>query len=456
MPCNPKKAVEKVLLTSRKYKLIESGDRIVVAFSGGPDSVFLLSVLYEVRKILNIELAAAHFHHGIRGGEADRDLEFSRDFASSLKLPFFKGKGETPKYAEANHLSLEEAARILRYEFLEEILERWKGDKIATAHTLSDSVETILFNLFRGTGPTGLAGILPKRDKIIRPIIGFTREEIMAYLEECKIPYVLDSTNLSIEYTRNYIRHVVIPVIKKKFPSFEENINRLSEIFKLEKPYFKKKSNEIFKKAFKFQLPNIQVLDINIIKKYHTLELSWFFRLALDVEFLHTQRILELIKKAPQGRLRLPGSKQIWKSFNELAVINGELPSLGNVTFRPPFKLENKHLNMNFTAEIVENARKTDDPFVFYWHNPELELEIGPRRPGDKVEILGVGRKKLKDLFIEKKIPAWRRDLLPVIRQGGKILWVPLVYKHHFENSDIFVKLEVNKIEPQKGWIFNK
>ncbi len=455
MSCNSKKAVEKVLLTSKKYRLIENGDRILVAFSGGPDSVFLLTMLNELRKILNIELAVAHFHHGIRGIEADRDLEFSKDFAHSMNLLFFEGFGKTKEYAQEHHLSIEEAARILRYKFLEKTLSKWNGTKIATAHTLSDSVETVLFNLFRGTGPTGLAGILPKRDKIIRPIIGFTREEILSYLEECEIPYIIDSTNLSIDYTRNYIRHVIVPAIRKKFPTFEENIGKLSDIFKLEKPYFEEKSKEIYEKSFKFQLSNIRVLDIEIIKKYHTLELSWFFRLALDIEFLHILQIIELLKKA-QGRLRLPGHKLVWKSFHELAVIEGELPHLEEVTFTPPFELKNEYTNVNITAEIVESANKTDNPFVFYWHIPELEFEIGPRKPGDRVKIPGVGQKKLKDLFIEKKIPAWRRDLLPVVRQGGKILWVPLVYKHHFENSDIFVKLEVKKIEPKKGWIFNK
>ncbi len=454
MPCNHKKLVERVLNTSKRYGLIEKGDRILVAFSGGPDSVFLLILLNELRRILNIDLSVAHFHHGIRGVEADRDLKFSRDFARSMNLQFFEGFDNTKEYAQQHHLSIEEAARILRYKFLEETLEKWDGTKIATAHTLSDSVETVLFNLFRGTGPTGLAGILPKRGKIIRPIIGFTRDEIMRFLEECEIPYVIDSTNLSIEYTRNYIRHVIIPTVIKKFPSFEENIGKLSDIFKLEKPYFEKKSEEIYEKAFKFQLPGIRVLDIEILKKYHSLELSWFFRLSLDIEFLHILQVIDLLKKA-QGRLQLPDRKQIWKSYDEFAVIEGELPRFEQVTFLPPFELKNEYTNVNFRAEIVENARETNDPFVFYWHNPELEFEIGPRRPGDRVEVPGVGRKKLKNLLIEKRIPAWRRDLLPVIRQGGKILWVPLVYKHHFEKSDIFVKLEVNKIEPKEGWIFN-
>jgi len=455
MPCNLKKAVEKLLLTSRRYRLIQRGERIIVAFSGGPDSVFLLTLLNEVKEVLDIKIAVAHFHHGIRGIEADRDLEFSRDFASSLQLPFFEGREETLKYAGKHHLSVEEAARILRYKFLEKISKNWQADKIATAHTLSDSVETILFNLFRGTGPTGLAGILPKRGNVIRPIIAFTRGEIIKYLEDCKIPYVIDSTNFSTEYTRNYIRHVIIPAIRKRFPAFEENIGKLSEIFKLEKPYFEEKTKDLLQRSFKFRLSNIMVLDTNVIKKYHSLELSWFFRLRFNVEFNHIQKLLELIKKS-QGRIRLPGNRQVWKSLHEIVFIEGDLPSLRTAIFLPPFEFANKDLNMRLSATFTREAIKTDNPFVFYWHNPNSKFEVGPRKAGDRVEITGVGKKKLKDLLIEKKIPAWRRDLLPVIRQGGKILWVPLVYKHQFKNSDIFVKLEVNKIEPNKEWIFNK
>ncbi len=453
MSCNLKPHLEKFLKTVRKYRLIRPGDRVLVAFSGGPDSVFLLRMLYEAQKILKVSLAAAHLHHGIRGIEADRDLEFSKDFVESLGIPFFFEYRNVPDYAKREKLSVEEAARILRYEFLEKTLKKWGGNRIATAHTLSDSVETVLFNLFRGTGPSGLAGIPPSRGVVVRPIISFSREEILKILDECRIPYVVDSTNLKLDYTRNYIRHAVIPVIKKRFPEFEKAVAGTSEIFRAEKEFFEKRYQTIREKSFKLSLgDNLSVLDTEVLKNYHRAELYWFFKLFLGLDFSHVEEAVELIFKG-QGRLSIPGGSLI-KSYGELAVIYGSLKKPGFGKFYPPFQVDFEFPNFRIVAGITDRAEETEDPFVFYWHNLG-EFEIGSRKSGDRVRIEGVGVKKLKEMFIEKKIPSWRRDFFPVVRQGGKILWVPLVYKHRFKHSHKFVKLEVRKIDESKGWIFD-
>ncbi len=447
--------LEKFIKTAKEFRLISPGDRILVAFSGGPDSVFLLTMLKKSQRIFKIDIAVAHFHHGLRGVEADRDLEFSRDFAGNL--PFFEGHGDVRSYAKEKKLTLEEAARELRYKFLYETLEKWGGTKIATAHTLSDTVETILFNFFRGTGPTGIAGIPIKRDRLIRPIITFSRDEIIEYLDKNRIPYVIDSTNLSLEYTRNYIRHVIVPAIKRKFPAFEKNIFNASRIFAEERPYFEGKSRSIENDSVKLilHLKNsnyIQVLDTKALKRYHKLELYWFFRLFLELDFLHVVSAENVIHK-PQGRLELPENLKLIKSYDELAIVKGELPTIETTRVKPPFKLRYESLNVEIYGEPVKEAVGSDNPWIFYWHNGET-FEIGPRRPGEQVFIRGVGRKKLKELFIEKKIPSWRRDLFPVVRQGGKILYVPLVYKHRFGKSQIYTRLEVRKIDESKDWIF--
>ena len=453
MSCNLKPYLEKFLKTVRKYRLISPGDRVLVAFSGGPDSVFLLKMLYETRNLLKVTLAVSHLHHGIRGYEADRDLEFSKDFARSLGIPFFHDFVDVPAYAAEKGLSIEEAARELRYRFLEKVLEKWGGDRIATAHTLSDSVETVLFNLFRGSGPAGLAGIPPSRGRIIRPIISFTRDEIIFVLDECKIPYVIDSTNLKLDYTRNYIRHAIIPVVKRRFPRFEASVASASHIFREEREFFERESERIKKSSFKFDLSgSVDVFDTKVLKSYHRAELYWFFHMYLKLDFIHVEEAVELIYRQ-QGRLKIPGGMLI-KSYDELAVIKGELMKLDSGVFSPPFEVNFPFPNYRIVATMTDEAEFIRDPLVFFWHEPG-EFEIGPRKPGDRVEIPGVGVKKLKEVFIEKKIPSWRRDLFPVVRQGGKILWVPLVYKHRFKHSHKFVKLEVKKIDERKGWIFN-
>ncbi len=451
MSCNLKPHLEKFLKTVRKYNLINPGDRILVAFSGGPDSVFLLRMLFESRSILKLSLAAAHLHHGIRKVEADRDLEFSKDFAENLGIPFFSAREDVALYAEENKLSVEEAARIVRYRFLEETLDRWGGNKIATAHTLSDSVETVLFNLFRGAGPSGLAGIPPSRGVIIRPIITFTREEIFDFLDQCGIPYVMDSTNQSLDYARNYIRHVIVPAIRKRFPGFESSIAATSEIFRVEKEFFEKRYEYIREKSFKLSLgEDLIVLDTGSLKNYHRAELYWFFKLFLNLDFFHTEEAVNLISKG-QGRLSMEGGELI-KSYGDLAIIRGQLKRIGTFRFSPPCEVEFRYPNFRIVSQITGDAEEIEAPFVFYWHETG-EFEVGPRRPGDRVE--SVGFKKLKEMFIERKIPSWRRDLWPVIRRGGKILWVPLVYKHRFKHSRKYVKLEVVKVDEERGWIFD-
>ena len=200
------------------------GDRVLVALSGGADSMALLHVLLSLREEYRLHIAAAHYHHGIRGEEADRDEGFVRGVCETLGVPLTVGHGDVPKQAKASGLGLEECAREMRYAFLEQAAQ---GAFIATAHSLSDCEETFLFNLSRGASLHGLTAIPPVRGRIIRPLIDCSRDEIEEYCRENGIDYITDSTNASDAYTRNRLRHRVVPELKACNPAFDAAFSRL-------------------------------------------------------------------------------------------------------------------------------------------------------------------------------------------------------------------------------------
>ena len=232
---------EKVLETIKKYNLIEENDNVVIAVSGGPDSMALLHILYKLQKKLKIEISVAHVNHMLRE-EAKEETEFVKLYCEEHKIPCYIKCIDIKKEAEKIKVSTELAGRNLRYEFFEEISKKMKVNKIATAHNANDNAETVLMNIIRGSGITGLKGIEKKREeKYIRPIIECTREEIENYCTKEKLNPKYDKTNLENIYTRNKVRNLLIPLIKKEFNSnIIETLNRLSRIVENEEDFFVK------------------------------------------------------------------------------------------------------------------------------------------------------------------------------------------------------------------------
>ena len=209
---------QKALLALRQYSLFTQGDRIAVGVSGGADSVALLRFLAVLREEYRWELIVCHIHHGLRGAEADRDEQFVRELAGQLGLPYTVRHIDAAALALENHLSVEEAGRNARYAFFAETA--GEGGRIATAHTLDDTIETVLMNLIRGTGLHGLCGIPRTRGNIVRPLLDVTRAEVEEYLALLGQPYCTDSTNLSDDYTRNRVRHDILPRLRELNPNF--------------------------------------------------------------------------------------------------------------------------------------------------------------------------------------------------------------------------------------------
>ena len=296
---------DKVLNTIKRYEQIKSGDTIVVGVSGGPDSICLLNVLKNLQNELKINIVVAHISHMIRK-EADSETVFVQDFCEQRDIKCFVKKADVLQIAKEKKLGTEEVGRKIRYDFFEEVKNIVGGNKIATAHNANDNAETVLMNFLRGSGSTGLKGIGPIRDnKLIRPIIECTRQEIEQYCNEKGLNPKYDKTNQENIYTRNKIRNMLIPYIQENFnPNIIETINRMSNLIATDEMYFKSIVKQSYKETFISRTEKEIILDL---KKFNVLEKVIKSRLIIytinellgttnGIEKIHIEDVIKLCK----------------------------------------------------------------------------------------------------------------------------------------------------------------
>lgn len=311
---------EEVLKTIKKYKQIENGDSIVIGVSGGPDSMCLLNILNEIReeKIINFNIYVAHVNHMIRE-EAGEDEEYVKKYCEEKNIPFFSKKIDIKNEAKINKTGTEETGRKSRYDFFEEILVKTNSNKISTAHTANDNAETVLMNIIRGSGTSGLKGITPVRNnKYIRPLINITREEIEKYCEENNINPRIDKTNKENIYTRNKIRNQLIPFIKEEFnPNIIKTLNRLSEIQNNENEFIEK----IVENTYNMIVIEENQKQIELdLKKFNSQEKVIKSRIILytinkllgncqGIELIHIKDIIKLCENNIGNKFLIPNKK---------------------------------------------------------------------------------------------------------------------------------------------------
>lgn len=405
---------EKILKAIEEFGLLLSVASVTVALSGGADSMALLYALNDISKEFGFELSAAHFNHKIRGAEAERDEQFVKRQCEILGVKLFVGSADVPKFASEQHLSLELAARKLRYDFLNGI----KTDAVATAHTATDNTETVLFNLARGSGLKGICGIPPKRDNFIRPLILCTRRDIEEYCSLKKIPFVTDSTNLCDDYSRNKIRHNAVPVLREINPALETAVSRAVQSFAQDSDFLEKSAAAELEK----RLLNNELSIENFSKLHRAVAirvLRGFYEKTVGVspDFLHLRELYGIAVSG--GRVSVSGGK--------FAVsLNGKL----GICDEAEFSARNR-----YCAEISE---KVNDLFkkgekvngLFLKNAIDCDKIVGKlvvrtRMPGDKIKLSeGSGTKTLKKLFCEKKVPVSERESVPVAADENGVVWV--------------------------------
>lgn len=299
---------EEVLKTIKKYNLIESGDKLVLGVSGGPDSISMLNVLREIAEDetidLKFQIVVSHINHNIRK-EAKEDEEFVKKYCDENNIKFFSKSIDVEKIANNSKIGIEEAGRKVRYEFFDEVLKKTNSNKIAIAHNKNDKVETMIMNVLRGSGLLGLKGIEPKRGKYIRPLIEIEREKIEEYCEEKNLNPRIDKTNFDNTYSRNKVRNVVIPYIKQEFnPNIIKTLDRLSELVKEEDTYVEKQVEKAYKEIFIEE--NNEEIILNL-KKFNNYEkviksrivlytITRLFGSSKGIEKIHIDDILKLCK----------------------------------------------------------------------------------------------------------------------------------------------------------------
>ena len=401
-----------------KYSMLSSGDRVVVALSGGADSVALLCVLNSLKEEYNLTLYACHLNHNIRGDEAKRDENFVRDLCEKSGVELFVKSVDVPDVAKNSKQSLELCGRNERYKFFKELSEKLNA-KVATAHTASDNLETVLYNITRGTAVSGLTGIHPVRDYIIRPLILCTREDIECYCRDNSLSFVTDSTNLTDDYTRNNIRHNVVPTLKSINPDVFEAVGRMSDTLTDVKSYLDKialKEINNCKTEHGYDCKKLLELDKAVLT--HTI---CMIAKNSDADISH--RHIELIIKAlsDSGSVDLTDSKRAVCKQGVLRIVDrnfnnsetAEVALLKSDCVKYISKEELKNVNKKLLTDCI-NCDIITESTVFRTRQ-EGDVFTLPKRNVSKT---------LKKLFNEMKIPAEKRSSIRLVANGNTVLWI--------------------------------
>jgi tRNA(Ile)-lysidine synthase len=431
--------------TIDRYHLLAPGDRVVVGVSGGIDSMVLLHQLHVYRTIHPIELIVAHVNHGLRPGEAERERELVEKETNRLGLPFEYGLFDVKVFAKQEGLSLQDGARRVRFRFLNEVRDRYRAQKIALGHNADDQVETVLLRLIRGSGLRGLRGMVPVRDGIvIRPLLETWRREIEAFASEEGVPFLVDSSNLREDYLRNRIRLRLIPLIEKEYqPRFKEIVFRTSAILRQEDELLEQEAEKAYgrmvrkeKEGLSFRFSEFKGL-LPALRRRVLRKMAERVQGRTFGEEGYLPGLDEILEKLASGassfRFSLREGLFVEKRYDEVLMREGsfEEPSSFEAELTFPGRTVVEEIGKEVILEEVSKedmAKERMDSPTRAWFDLEkasLPLKLRSFKPGDRFQPLGVrGTQKLKEFFIDHKIPRFERMGIPLLVSGERILWV--------------------------------
>ncbi|MGE5353259.1 MAG: tRNA lysidine(34) synthetase TilS [Acidobacteriota bacterium] len=428
---------QKVLKFIEEYELLKPKEKILIALSGGPDSVFALSFFHKYQSRFGITLAAAHVNHSLRGADSDMDEHFCAELSEDFDVQYFTEKVDVKRLAKLKKVSVEEAARELRYEALESVRRQNHFDKILTAHNQNDNAETVLLNLIKGTGLKGISGIPVIRGNIIRPLLALSKPEILEYLRLNEMEFRTDMTNLSSLYERNFIRNELLPAIREKLnPSVDQSLFNSSMNFRNAQLLIDEHVSAIMNKIVEFSNKNI-IIDIAELSNYNPAILGELLKGSVargfnkEFSFKDMLKVKSLIGKQPGRKESLTGGLLALRERNSLVIMENLLepefqPVILNAEGGEASFGKSK---LKITIKDAGAFREMkSSPFREFISGDKLEGEFTLRRwmPGDRFIPLGMrGFKKISDFLSEQKISVEEKKKQLVLLNRNNIVWVP-------------------------------
>ncbi|QMU55752.1 MAG: tRNA lysidine(34) synthetase TilS [Candidatus Mycalebacterium zealandia] len=409
--------------------------KVVAGVSGGADSVALVHALTRLEENAP-EIIVCHFNHRLRGRESERDEEFVSRLCEKLDLRFEVSSCDTEAFSKQKKLSIESAARELRYEFFAEVCEKTGAERIATAHTADDRAETVLMRMLRGSGTLGISSIKPRSDNLIRPLINVSREEVMEYLADAGEKWVEDSSNDLTIFTRNRVRKQLLPLLETFNPQMKKALNRLADTAGRQSSYISLQASRIFPQVF--TSPGTKGLlagSVSEFRAVHRAVRSELLRTAYAtatgglerLEFSHLEEMDALLMSpARSGAVSLPRGAAMEKSYGFFClVLRCGAADDYKLTVKGEGAKDLPDGNSAFfekTSDISLWERR--DVGHFSLEKTGFPIEVRNFRPGDRTVPLGMsGTKKLKSVFTERKIPSFLRTRLPIFTCKGEIIW---------------------------------
>jgi tRNA(Ile)-lysidine synthase len=425
---------QKIIQFIKENHLIAIDDKILVAFSGGPDSIFLLNFLYKYIRKYKIKISAVHVNHQLRGQDSEDDENFCKDVCSDLGVPFYSHKKDVKTYSQINKCSLEVAGRKIRYECFEETAASIGYNKIATAHNADDNAETVLLNLIKGAGPKGISGIPIKREEIIRPVMVINKQEILDYLKENNIKYRIDESNLSNEFERNYLRNEIIPLITKNLnPSFAKTVLQTALNFQRLNSLIDKLISNL-RSEIKVEKNKIVSIPIPVINKQDDFITSQLIKdvveenFSVKLESKHLAKITSLKNRQAGKSEELTANLICFKDRQEIKIFKspaikrkeekfikiGETVTLGKHTLSiEKVTKESIRIDSSSTIEYISGDSIKRDFTIRNWYE------------GDKFYPIGMhGTKKISDYLNDIKVDTLEKKEQLVLENNGKIVWI--------------------------------
>ena len=439
--------IEKVKNAIKKHRMLNTGECVVVAVSGGPDSVALLKFLALISAEYGLTLIVAHLNHGLRK-EADDEEQFVRRISEDMGIAFECRRVDISYLRKGTGKSIEEVSREVRYQFLNDVVRKHHAQKIALGHNLNDQIETVLINFLRGSGPEGLKGMLPGRDTLyIRPLLAVSRKEILSFIESHKMQYVTDVSNMENLFLRNRIRNFLIPQLKKYNPNLEESLNNMAEIMRMEDDYMKTAARTILSEWNIRPVSDEIRIGVSELKKYHEAIQSQVIkdllrRLAPNgqgIGYAHIKAVIDLCtSNYPSGQLNLPHNILVRREYDSLItsrgkkserkIINDKHDKIHyEVTLPGTVHIMELEKTMQFDfVKHPDRIHEVDQNTVFMdFDMIVLPLIIRTAKPGDRIQPLGMkGKKKINSYFIDEKIPLRVRKETLLLLDQESVIWI--------------------------------